>query len=228
MAGKKLVLLNGSVRKRNTSYSFARTIKQLAESGGHSAEILNVIDYFSDKEKLKDLTNKLDESDIAGLVTPMYVDWLPYIVAWLFERLAADNTDALHGKYFFAVAQCGFLDIDLLRPSLESCRFFARSTGMKWLGGLAYPGGAAINGALMEDLGKRGEAITSGFRLALDEIVLGKQIRAAAQDMITMKVPRFIYRPLTWYFNYLSKKKARKQGVTDLSREYYLEDQSRQ
>ena len=227
MAGKKIVLLNGSVRKRKTSYSFSRTIKQLAESDGHSAQILNVIDYFTGKENLEDLVNKLNESDIVGLVAPMYVDWLPYPVAWLFERLAASNTNVLRGKYFFTVSQCGFLDIDLLRPSLESCRFFARSTGMEWLGGLAYPGGALINGAIVESLGKRGEKITAGFKLALDEITVGKQIPAAAQDIIAMKVPRFIYRPLTWYMNYMCRKSARKKGVTDLAREYYLEDQSR-
>jgi len=223
MAGKKLVLLNGSVRKRKTSYSFSRTIKQLAESGGHSAKILNIIDYYTGKENYEDLINKIDESDIVGLVAPMYVDWLPYHVVWLLEKLVAGSHDVFRDKYFFAVAQCGFLDSDLLRPLLESSKFFARSVGMEWLGGIAYPGGAIIDGKHLEDLGKRGEKITAGFKLALEDIVKGKQISPKAKDMIIMKIPRLLYRPVAWYLNRNSRKRARERGITDLAREYYLE-----
>ena len=49
---------------------------------------------------------------------------------------------------------------------------------MQFLGGLGYGGGAIINGALLEDLGKKGEKITSGFKLAVDSIVRGKKYLA--------------------------------------------------
>ena len=54
---------------------------------------------------------------------------------------------------------------------------------MQFLGGLGYGGGAIINGALLEDLGKKGEKITSGFKLAVDSIVRGKKYLAEHRDM---------------------------------------------
>jgi multimeric flavodoxin WrbA len=42
MSGKKLLLINGSPRKKGTSYSFARTIKLLAENCGNEAEIISM------------------------------------------------------------------------------------------------------------------------------------------------------------------------------------------
>lgn len=211
-----LLLFVGSPRKKGTSYSFARTIKMLAEEMGRAVEIVFIIDYYDEKENISDLTNILHRHNTIGLVMPMYVDTLPAPVIWFLEQLSEKLKDGLSQKRFFAVSQCGFPDVNLLQPSLESCRLFAISNEMYWTGGLGYGGGAIIDGAFLEDLGKKGETITLGFEMALKDIFSDRTIRKEAQDIITVKIPKLIYWPLAVYLNHQSKKKARKYGIRKL------------
>lgn len=223
MSGKRLLLINGSTRKNGTSYSFARTMKQLAENLGNEAEIIHAIDYFNGKEKVEHLKELLIEADIAAMVAPLYADTLPYYDIWLMEKLADICTDELMGKALFGVGQCGFPDITRIEPLLDACRFFAEDMGMEWQGGLAYGGGPLINGALLEELGKKGEKITLGFKLALENVLKGEKIDSRAQNMITMKIPSLMYRPLVFLMNQRAGKLARESGDLDYKKKVYLE-----
>ncbi len=223
MSGKKLLLINGSPRKNGTSYSFARTIKLLVESSGNEAEIIHAIDYYDGKEKIEQLSGLIVQSDIIAMSAPIYADTLPYQDIWLLEKLADECANELKGKAFFAVGQCGFPDITRIEPLIDACRFFAEDTGMNWLGGLAYGGGPMINGALLEDIGKKGEKITSGFKGALENILKGEKIDVRSQEMITMKVPKVMYWPLVVLMNQMIKKQARAAGNVDYTKKVYLE-----
>jgi hypothetical protein len=139
------------------------------------------------------------------------------------EKLAAECANELKGKAFFAVGQCGFPDITRIEPLIDACRFFAEDTGMKWLGGLAYGGGPMINGALLEEIGKKGEKITSGFKSALENILKGEKIAVSSQEMITMKVPKVMYWPLVVLMNRMIKKQSREAGNPDYAKKVYLE-----
>ncbi len=147
MEGKRVLLLNGSPRKKGTSFSFVRTIKMLVQDFDSTAQIVHVVDYFDGKESIDSLKGLTAQSDIIAMVSPLYADTLPYMDEWLLERLADEWESGLRGKGFFAVGQCGFPDITRVQPLLDACRFFSEETGMNWLGGLAYGGGAIINGA---------------------------------------------------------------------------------
>ena len=223
MNKKSLVIFNGSPRKNGTSYSFALTIKKLAGDEGNTAEIIHIIEYFDGKKDFDNLKAIISQSDIIGLVTPLYVDALPYPVIWFLEKLSFELKQELSGKSFFAVSQSGFPDIRLFKPLLGSCRCFAEAVGMNWLGGLGYGGGAIIDGALMENLGKKGRKITSGFKLALEDIIQGRKISSKAQDLLTLKIPTFLFRPLAAYLNHMARSTARKEGVKDIKRKVYLE-----
>ncbi|HYF75037.1 MAG TPA: NAD(P)H-dependent oxidoreductase [Candidatus Nitrosocosmicus sp.] len=223
MSGKKLLLINGSPRKNGTSYSFARTIKLLAEHCGNEAEIIHAIDYFDGKEKIEHLKGLITQSDIVAMSSPLYADTLPYHDIWLLEKLADECANELRGKAFFAVGQCGFPDITRIEPLTDACRFFAEDAGMNWLGGLAYGGGPMINGALLEDIGKKGEKITSGFRLALENVFKGEKIGIDAQELITIKIPKIMYWPLVILMNQMIKKQARQNGNVNYTKKVYLE-----
>jgi hypothetical protein len=223
MSQKRLVILNGSPRKSGTSYSFARTIKQLAEDTGHTAEIVHIIEYFDGKKSFDSMKSTLAQHDIISVVAPLYVDTLPYPVIWFFEKLSLEMRKELRGKSFFAVGQNGFPDITLMEPLQGSCKCFAEATEMRWLGGLSYCGGAIINGELLENLGSKGRKITSGFKLALEDIFKDRQISSGAQDLLTLKIPKILYRPLAAFLNHKARITARKYGIADLERKVYLE-----
>lgn len=223
MNAKKMIVFNGSPRKNGTSYSFARSIKILAEDEGNTAEIVHIIDYFEGKKDWDNLKNMLAQSDIISLITPLYVDTLPYPVIWFLEKISCEYYNELYGKSFFAIGQCGFPDASLLQPLLGSCKCFAEEIGLKWLGGLGYGGGPMIDGTLLEDLGKKGEKIISAFKLTLADVIEDQKISSQAQDMLTIRIPKIFYRPLAAFLNYNARKNAREYGVTDLARKVYLE-----
>ena len=229
MNRKRLLLLNGSPRKAKTSYVFARALKELAEKKGHKAEIFHIIEYFDGEKPFDTLKSIILQHDILGLVTPLYADTLPYPVIWFLEKLSSDLAGELKGKEFFAVAQCGFLDTDLLHPLLESCRYFAKTVEMKWLGGLGYGGGALIDGTPLEKLGRKGKKIATAFAFALDDIVEGKSISPRARGLLTVKIPKMLYRPLAAFLNYRKKREAHLHGVSvaDLTRKTYLENKEK-
>jgi hypothetical protein len=217
----RLLLLNGSPRKKKTSYSFSRTFKMLSEDMGHEAEILNMIDYFK-SQNIDNLLENITCSDIIALVAPLYADTLPYPDIWLLEKLYNEHREIFKGKSFFSVGQCGFPDVTRIEPLTNTCRHFAQETDMKWLGSLAYGGGAILNGALLEELGKKGKKIIAAFKLALQNVYSGEMIPTEAQDMITLKIPRIMFRPLAAFLNKSSRKLAKEHG-TDLVRKYYLQ-----
>lgn len=214
MNKKKLLLLNGSPRKKGTSFSFALSLKLLCEQSGHIAEIVHVYDYFDEKQDLSELYKRLNQSDVIGLLAPLYVDTLPYPDIWLLEKLSVSNM--LEGKGFFAIGQCGFPDITRCEPLLSACKFFAQESKMKWLGGLGYGGGAIINGTHLEDLGKKGQKMILAFKMALEDILENKQIAPKCQEALTLKFPKILYRPMALFLNHRSKKEAIKNGTKDI------------
>ncbi len=224
MKTNRLLILNGSTRKKGTSFSFARTIKRLSDDAGYKATIIHVIDYFDGKEELQHLKELILESDYIAIVAPVYTDTLPYHNLWLLEELANDINIDLKGKGFFAVGQCGFPDITRIEPLLDTCKYFAQEVEMKWLGGLAYGGGSMLDGAFLEDLGKKGQKITLGFKTALHDIFRGKHISNKSQDLLTVEIPSILLRPMVLYLNYNTRKKAREYGNVDYKKKAYLEE----
>lgn len=222
MNTKRFLIINGSTRKKGTSFSFARTIKKLAEDSGNIADLVHSIDYFDKSETVPNLKEQIMSSDIIAIIAPLYADTLPYHDIWLLEQLATGYSNEFKGKGLFAIGQCGFPDITRIQPLLDACRFFAIETGMNWLGGLAYGGGAMLNGAYLEDLGKNGRKITSAFNQALLDIANNSMISPEVQEKITVKIPKLLYRPLAAYLNNNTKKLARQNGNADYKRKAYL------
>ncbi|MGE5678484.1 MAG: flavodoxin family protein [Pseudomonadota bacterium] len=222
MEKKRILLLNGSPRKKGTSFSFARTIKILAENKGCQADIIHILDYFDGREDINSLKELMEQADILAVSAPLYADTLPYADIWFLERLAALYGKELQGKGFFAVGQCGFPDITRIEPLLECCKYFAQETGMNWMGGLAYGGGGMIDGKHMEELGKKGERITEGFRLALDNVMRGDKIPVEAQELLNFRIPRLLFGLLAAFLNSKAGKLAKESGNPDYGRKVYL------
>ncbi|SET16918.1 Multimeric flavodoxin WrbA [Natronincola peptidivorans] len=225
MSEKRLLLINGSPRRGGTSYSFARTLKKLTENVGNTAEIIHIIDYYDEKESFEELESKLQQSDIIAVVTPLYVDTLTYPNIWFFERLSDEYKTQLKGKRFFAIAQSGFLDIKLSEPLLNSCKFFAEETGMKWLGGLAHGGGAIINGEKVENLGRKGKKISMAFKLALENILQDKMVPSRSQELLTIKISKIFYPLLAAFMNHMTKRNLRKHNISfeEFTKKVYLD-----
>ena len=222
MDNKRLLILNGSTRKKGTSFSFGRTLEAISTELGHEAEIAHVYDYYDGKASIDSLLKSIQNNDIICMVAPLYVDTLPAPDIWLLEKLRDDHLDLLEGKGFMAIGQSGFPDIKKCQPLIATCMYFAKECHMEWLGGLAYGGGAMLDGAPLETLGKKGKKITKGFRVALEAVFANKSIPKKSQDLITVKMPKLFYRPLAALMNKLAYKKAKENGISDLRIKTYL------
>ncbi|WP_283408973.1 NAD(P)H-dependent oxidoreductase [Anoxynatronum buryatiense] len=222
--GQHWLFINGSPRREGTSQSFIDTMKQLVEEGGHDTALLQAQPFARGKTPFSVMEEALTACDVLVLSAPLYADTLPCTNQWLLEKLADEKRHLLEGKYFFAVAQCGFPDGSRLAPMLNTCRIFAEETGMTWLGGLAFGGGPLINGAGLETLGKKGGQYIQGFRLAVDALLNRQPVPAESQKLLTVNIPKIMHRPMIWYLNHRVKKEARQQGTVDVNARPYLTD----
>lgn len=212
---KKMILLNGSPRRKKTSFRFSQAIQKEAEMSGVETEILHIIDAFESPDQLDEIIEKMEDADYLGLVTPLYVDYLPYPVLWFMEESIKREIRVKPGAKFFAIAQCGFPDVRLLDPILGACEIFAKKMKREWAGGIGY-GGAILNGIPMEDLGKKGQVIAHAFSMMVADLINDQKIREDVQTEMTVRIPRLLYRPLAFYLNHRSKQIARENGVHNL------------
>lgn len=220
---RSMILLNGSPRREKTSFRFSQAIQKQAEASGVETEIYHIIDVFESSLRMDEVIGKIEEADYLGLVTPLYVDYLPYLVLWFMEECIKREIRVKSGAKFFAIAQCGFPDVRLLDPILGACEIFAKKMKREWVGGIGYGGDAILDGIPMEELGKRGELITHAFSMMVEDLVNDQKIREDVQVEMTVQIPRLLYRPLAFYLNHRSKQIARKNGVRDLWTQPYID-----
>ncbi len=213
---RKMILLNGSSRREKTSFRFAQAIQKEAEMSGVETEIAHIIDAFESPEQLDKMIGKLEEADYLGLVTPLYVDYLPYPVLWFMEESIKREIKVKPGAKFFVIAQCGFPDVRLLDPILGACEIFAKKMKREWAGGIGYGGGAILDGIPMVELGKKGEVIIQAFSMMVEDLINDQKIREDVQREMTVRIPQLLYRPLAFYLNHRSKQIARANGVHNL------------
>ncbi|MEN1761329.1 NAD(P)H-dependent oxidoreductase [Anoxynatronum sibiricum] len=224
MKSQRWLFLNGSPRREGTSQSFINTMAQLVEEAGHETTLLQIQPFAREKTPFSAMEEELAACDVLVLSAPLYSDTLPYTNQWLLEKLADSCSQHLEGKCFFTVAQCGFPDGSRLVPMLNTCRIFAEETRMIWLGGLAFGGGPLINGAGLETLGKKGRQYMRGFHLAVTAVLARQPIPAESQQLLTVRIPKAMHRPMIWYLNHRVKKEARYQGAVDVNARPYLTD----
>jgi hypothetical protein len=216
-----LLLLIGSPRKKGTSASFAASLAASAEKLGMETRLEYAIDYCDGKKSIEVLAGSISDASIVGIVSPMYVDTLPYPVIFCLEGLYFAHREALAGKRLFALVQYGFPDIRLCKPSLAVCQCFARAAGMAWMGGMGYGGGPLINGAPLHTLGSKGARISGALEEALHAVLEDGEIPAKTQVKLAEKIPAALFWPLSMLMNLRARSEARKLG-TDLRARPYL------
>ena len=216
----KLLLMNGSPRRKKAHFVFANTTKELAEEGGHEAEVFHAIDFHEGKKDIGDLKKALSGTDIIGLFTPLYVDALPYPVIELLENLGAACREELKGKRLYAISGCGFPDFTLFEPVFGACACFARSMEMTWLGGMGYVATPMQDGQDPDKMGKRGQGIITGLQLALDAVLEGRMVTEEAQREFAMHFPRPLLYLFAPFVNILARRSCRKLGTDLYARPY--------
>ncbi len=125
------------------------------------------------------LAAALDDADLFMLVTPLYVDSLPYLVTRSLEIIA--GRERRRGdQQFAALVNCGFPEAAQCRTALAILECFARRAGFEWAGGLALGGGGSIDGRRLSQLGGMTRNVRTGLELAADALMRAEPVPDAA------------------------------------------------
>ena len=165
MTRHQVLLLIGSAKAagRSTSEALARYLAGRFEGSGASVTMLPVNRSRRVAEDAR-LLAAVDAADLFMVVTPLYVDSLPYLVTRSLE-IVAGRRERRDNQRFACLVNCGFPEATQCRTALAILECFARRAGFIWAGGLALGGGGSIDGRSLERLG----GMTRNVRAALDE-----------------------------------------------------------
>jgi hypothetical protein len=182
MTSHRIVLLIGSAKPsgRSTSEALARYLAQRFETAG---AVVSLVPVNRSRRAAEDerLLADVGAADLFMLVTPLYVDSLPYLVTRSLEIIAAQRARCPNQR-FAALVNCGFPEADQCRTALAILECFARRAGFLWAGGLALGGGASIDGKKLERLGGMTRSLRAALDQAADALVHGAPVPAAAVE----------------------------------------------
>jgi NADPH-dependent FMN reductase len=180
MTVQRILLLVGSAKPagRSTSEALARHLAARFERGGAAVDVLPVNRSRRAAEDAR-LVASVDAADLFMVVTPLYVDSLPYLVTRSLEIVAA-RRERRPNQRCACLVNCGFPEAVQCRTALAILECFARRTGFIWAGGLALGGGASIDGRSLERLGGMTRNLRAALDQAADALLHGEPVPAAA------------------------------------------------
>jgi ferredoxin-NADP reductase len=147
----------------NTSLSIASYLaRQFDELGSH-VDIVMATEFARDPGRASIAARVLADADILAVISPLYVDALPYLGIVALREAAALRQIA-RPQRVMGVVNCGFPEPEHTRFAFAGLRAFARQTGAHYAGGLPVGGGEAIHGRDLVQVG----GMTTPLRAALD------------------------------------------------------------
>lgn len=193
MTPERILLLVGSAKTagRSTSEALARYLGARFQAGGAAVSILPVNRSRRAAEDAR-LVAAVDDADLFMVVTPLYVDSLPYLVTRSLEILA--GRERRRHQRLAALVNCGFPEAAQCRTALAILECFARRAGFQWAGGLALGGGGSIDGRSLDRLGGMTRNLRAGLDLAADALLRREPVpNEAVERLAKPMMPSAIY-----------------------------------
>lgn len=207
--GCRVAILVVSARPRgdSTSLSIATYLAGQFETMGLAADLVMATAFARGADHAAGAARILAEADVLAVISPLYVDALPYL-GILALREAAALRRPPRPQRVIGVINCGFPEPEHTRFAFAGLRAFARASGAHYAGGLPVGGGEAIHGRDLVEAG----GMTLGLRAALDAaaraIAGGSVIPAEVSASLTKPaMPPALYRlagGMGWRFRALT------------------------
>lgn len=197
---KRVAVLIGSPKAgKSTSESLSNyLIEQLVSRGawGIHSEKIHISKSLRSTESRDNLLLAIDEADVVVLVSPLYVDSLPYPVIKAFELINEYRREKglKKNQKLLSILNCGFPEAHQNDTALAICRLFAREAGFEWCGGLALGMGGAIDGRAVEKLGGMYCSVKRALEITADAIVEGRSVPQEAVELMAKPFsPKWLY-----------------------------------
>lgn len=193
MTTRRVLLLVGSAKAagRSTSEALAQYLAARFARGGAVVSLLPINRSRRAAEDAR-LIAAVDDADLFMVVTPLYVDSLPYLVTRSLEIIARHQPRGR--RRLAALINCGFPEAVQCETALAILECFASRVGFDWAGGLALGGGAGIDGRSLERLGGMTRNVRRGLDRAGDALLRGEPIPPdAVAQLAKPMMPARIY-----------------------------------
>ena len=192
---KRVTLLIGSPRgESSTSSSLGNYILKKLENKNFITEVLYIHSQLKSQNKIEEMLNELENTNLIIISFPLYVDTLPAPVIRSFELIVENisKNNKRKDQKLMAIANCGFLEASHNKYALKNCESLAREIGVEWIGGLSLGGGEAIGGKPLDDLGGMATNIRKSLDLVVeaiikDELISEKAIEYLAKPLVPSK-----------------------------------------
>ncbi len=221
----KVLFLIGSPRgKKSTSFSFGKYLEDKLQEKGLDTSTLIVRTQLASDEKIQQMMNEINDSNVIILTTPLYGDCQPYIIIKLMELIAAKNMN-LEEKRFIPIINSGLPEsAQITAAAIPIYHKFAEIVGLKWAGSLAVEAGEMFKGRWgkqMHDLGKEADIM----RGILDNLADAVISETDLPDMAPRVLPGMFYwkilkKPITKINTRHWRKVAKEKGEDADARPY--------
>lgn len=191
----RILLLIGSPKPdRSTSLSIAEYIGSKLEENGAEAVIEKVVDHIGKEDGYEDIFKLFNGHDQVVLISPLYVDSLPWTMIRTMEEIFFRKERSKGGKGLSSIINCGFPEASQNETATSICEMFARRMGMRWMGGLMLGGGGAISGKTLESRGFMVRNVRRSLDIAAGNLSRGEEISDEAKRLMEKKlIPHKLY-----------------------------------
>ncbi|MCE7743303.1 MAG: hypothetical protein GOP50_12705 [Candidatus Heimdallarchaeota archaeon] len=130
--------------EKSGSYSLGNYFSSLIEEKGITVKSFHIYKTLRKNEKVDEMIESINESDIILLSTPLYIDSAPHMTIRLMDAITdAKNEGKIEDKnrLFLAILCAGFLEYYHNNLAIKMYKQFAKRNNFTWAGG--FPIGAA-------------------------------------------------------------------------------------
>ena len=144
MSKQATILMCSPRMERSASHSFAKEFTKKLQEVKFTVNQFQIYQTLKEKDRITEMIELIDNSDIIIISSPLYVDSAPYMTIRLMDIISKNIKERKIEKkkrLLFAVSCAGYLEYYHNDVALRIYEQFAKKNGFTWAGGL--PIGAA-------------------------------------------------------------------------------------
>ena len=213
---KSILFIVGSPRlTHSTSYSIAEYLSTGLKNKGWKTDIMFSHKLYTSDEKVNGLREKIEHTNIVGIVFPLYVDAVPGPLVHLLNRIGQKPlpNKNQHNK-IFTIVNSGFPEPHQNEIAVQIIHQFTKEYKATFLGGLTIGGGGIVGGSPINQIKNRSKRLVHALDETINSLDTHQQLSKIAMQLLAKPVfPKRIY---TFFGNLGWKRRAKKYGVTNL------------
>lgn len=212
MNEKALLIVGSPKGAKSNSFSIGRYLLDRLGDANWTVDNEFVYRAIKDQEKLEDVLQKIDNSNLIILAFPLYVDSMPSQMIKFLEKVFEHGLPTMASeRKLIAICQSGFPESHHNDYALRICSIFAKDAGFHWAGGLSVGGGAAIASRDLSEAGGMMRNLRGALDATANAMIAGKDVPEEAKKLAAKGfAPPWMY---NWIVNRNWKKEERNNGV---------------